>query len=159
DRNLIFGLSNAHAAATLAIIMVGYDREIIDENVLNGTSVLILITCIIASFVTESAWRRIVMEGHQDDDHIEHVPEHEERLLLAIANLDTMEPILDFATLIKSKKSPHPLHILSVVPDNEQAERNMANARKNLDSMAKYASGSEMDVELISTIDFNIASG
>src|SRR5690606_21843508 len=41
DRNLIFGLSNAHAAATLAIIMVGYDREIIDENVLNGTIVLI----------------------------------------------------------------------------------------------------------------------
>lgn len=159
DRNLIFGLSNAHAAATLAIIMVGYDREIIDENVLNGTIVLILITCIIASLVTESASRRIVMEGHQDDEHIEHVPEHEERLLLPIANLDTMEPILDFATLIKSKKSPHPLHILSVVPDNEQAERNMANARKNLDSMAKYASGSEMDVELISTIDFNIASG
>ncbi len=159
DRNLIFGLSNAHAAATLAIIMVGYDREIIDENVLNGTIVLILITCIIASLVTENASRRIVMEGHQDDEHIEHVPEHEERLLLPIANLDTMEPILDFATLIKSKKSPHPLHILSVVADNEQAERNIANARKNLDSMAKYASGSEMDVELLSTIDFNIASG
>ncbi|RZF61612.1 cation:proton antiporter [Sphingobacterium corticibacterium] len=159
DRNLIFGLSNAHAAATLAIIMVGYDREIIDENVLNGTIVLILITCIIASLVTENASRRIVMAGHQDDEHIEHVPEHEERLLLPIANLDTMEPILDFATLIKSKKSPHPLHILSVVADNEQAERNMANARKNLDSMAKYASGSETDVELLSTIDFNIASG
>lgn len=159
DRNLIFGLSNAHAAATLAIIMVGYDRDIIDENVLNGTIVLILITCIIASLVTENASRRIVMEGQQDDEHMEHVPEQEERLLLPIANLNTMEPILDFATLIKSKKSPHPLHILSVVADNEQAERNMANARKNLDNMAKYASGSEMDVELLSTIDFNIASG
>ena len=43
--------------------------------------------------------------------------------------------------------------------DNEQAERNLVNARKNLDSTAKYASGSETDVELISTIDFNIASG
>lgn len=159
DRNLIFGLSNAHAAATLAIIMVGYDRQIIDENVLNGTIVLILITCIIASLVTENASRRIVMEGHQDDEHIEYVPKQEERLLLPIANLNTMEPILDFATLIKSKKSPHPLHILSVVADNEQAERNLANARRNLDSMAKYASGSEMDVELLSTIDFNIASG
>ena len=102
DRNLIFGLSNAHAAATLAIIMVGYDREIIDENVLNGTIVLILITCIIASLVTENASRRIVMEGDQDDEHMEHVPEHEERILVPIANLDTMEPILDFATLIKS---------------------------------------------------------
>lgn len=159
DRNLIFGLSNAHAAATLAIIMVGYEKEIIDENVLNGTIVLILITCIIASLVTENASRRIVMEGQQDDEHMEQVPEKEERLLLPIANLNTMEPILDFASLIKAKKSPHPLHILSVVPDNEQAERNTANARKTLDNMAKYASGSEMDVELLSTIDFNIASG
>lgn len=159
DRNLIFGLSNAHAAATLAIIMVGYEKEIIDENVLNGTIVLILITCIIASLVTENASRRIVMEGHQDDEHMEQVEAKEERLLLPIANLNTMEPILDFATLIKSKKSPHPLHILSVVPDNKQAERNLANARKTLDNMAKYASGSAMDVELLSTIDFNIASG
>src|SRR5690606_40599767 len=82
DRNLIFGLSNAHAAATLAIIMVGYEREIIDENVLNGTIVLILITCIIASLVTENASRRIVMAGHQYDANMEHGPEHEERLLL-----------------------------------------------------------------------------
>ncbi|WDF67192.1 cation:proton antiporter [Sphingobacterium oryzagri] len=159
QRNLIFGLSNAHAAATLAIIMVGYDKEIIDENVLNGTIVLILITCIIASFVTENASRRIVLEGHQDDEHVEHVSEHEEQILIPIANLANMEPILDFATLIKSKKSHHPLNILSVVADNEQAERNMGNARRNLDSMAKYASGSETEVELLTTIDYNIASG
>lgn len=159
QRNLIFGLSNAHAAATLAIIMVGYDKEIIDENVLNGTIVLILITCIIASIVTENASRRIVMEGHQDDEHVEHVPEHEEQILIPIANLASMEPILDFATLIKSKKSHHPLNILSVVADNEQAELNLANARRNLDNMARYASGSETEVELLTTIDFNIASG
>ncbi|WP_437918609.1 cation:proton antiporter domain-containing protein [Sphingobacterium sp. LRF_L2] len=159
QRNLIFGLSNAHAAATLAIIMVGYEKEIIDENVLNGTIVLILITCIIASMVTENASKRIVMEGLQDDERIERVPEHEELLLIPIANLANMERILDFATLIKSKKSHHPLHILSVVADNEQAERNAISARKNLDNMAKYASGSETEVELITTLDYNIASG
>src|SRR5690606_20359893 len=80
-------------------------------------------------------------------------------ILIPIANLDKMEPILDFATLIKSKKSHHPLNILSVVADNEQAERNMADARRNLDNMARYASGSETEVELLTTIDYNIASG
>ncbi|MGO1817262.1 MAG: cation:proton antiporter, partial [Sphingobacterium sp.] len=63
QRNLIFGLSNAHAAATLAVIMVGYQNEIIDENVLNGTIMLILVSCIIASLVTEHASKKIVMEG------------------------------------------------------------------------------------------------
>lgn len=159
QRNLIFGLSNAHAAATLAIIMVGYDREIIDENVVNGTIVLILITCVVASMVTENASKKIVLEGHQDDEHIEHVPEHEEQILIPIANLANMEPILDFATLIKSKKSHHPLNILSVVPDNEEAERNMINAKRNLDSMVRYASGAETEVDIVTTIDHNIASG
>ncbi len=159
ERNLIFGLSNAHAAATLAIIMVGYNNQIIDENVLNGTIILILVSCIIASIVTENASKKIVMAGHQDQKHMEHVEEHEEQILIPIANLSNMEAILDFATLIKSKKSPHPLNILSVVPNDEQAERNVQLARQNLDKMARYASGSETDVELITTIDFNIANG
>ncbi len=159
DRNLIFGLSNAHAAATLAVIMVGYDREIIDENVVNGTIVLILVTCIIATMVTENASRKIVIAGHQDNAHIEPVSEKEEQILIPIANLSKMEPILDFAALIRSQKSPHPLSILSVVPDNEQAEKNLVTARKNLDSMAKYASGSETELDLMTTLDHNIASG
>src|SRR5690606_1712832 len=153
DRNLIFGLSNAHAAATLAVIMVGYDREIIDENVVNGTIVLILVTCIIATMVTENASRKIVIAGHQDNAHIEPVSEKEEQILIPIANLSKMEPILDFAALIRSQKSPHPLSILSVVPDNEQAEKNLVTARKNLDSMAKYASGSETELDLMTTLD------
>lgn len=159
QRNLIFGLSNAHAAATLAVIMVGYSNNIIDENVLNGTIVLILVTCIVASMVTEAASKRVVLEGHQDDQHIEHVEEHEEQIMIPIANLNNMESILDFATLVKSKKSHYPLNIVSVVPDNEQAERNVQEARKNLDNMAKYASGSETEVELVTTVDFNIAAG
>src|SRR5699024_11158156 len=53
QRNIIFGLSSSHAAATLAVIMVGHDAGIIDDNILNGTIILILITCIVSSFVTE----------------------------------------------------------------------------------------------------------
>ena len=159
QRNLIFGLSNAHAAATLAVIMVGYQNHIIDENVVNGTIVLILITCIFATVITENASKKVVLEGHQDDSHIGPVKEKEEQILIPIANLDKMEPILDFAALVKSKKSHYPISILSVVPNNAQAERNLINARRNLDNMAKYASGSETEVEMLTTVDFNIASG
>ncbi|MGM1429870.1 cation:proton antiporter [Sphingobacterium lactis] len=159
ERNLIFGLSNAHAAATLAIIMVGYNSNIIDEHVLNGTILLILVSCIIASIVTENASKKIVLEGRQHEEHMEHVEEHEEQILIPIANLNNMEAILDFATLVKSKKSPHPLNILSVVPNDEQADRNLAQARQNLDKMAKYASGSETEVDLVTMVDYNIANG
>src|SRR5699024_9075908 len=53
QRNIIFGLSSSHAAATLAVIMVGHEAGILDDNILNGTVILILVTCIISSFVTE----------------------------------------------------------------------------------------------------------
>src|SRR5690606_26798018 len=126
QRNLIFGLSNSHAAATLAVIMVGFNNNIIDEDVLNGTIILILITCIVASIVTENASKKIVLAGDQDHEGADEVQEKDEQIIIPIANIDTMEPILDFAALIKAKKSPYPLYILSVVPDNAQAEKNLA---------------------------------
>ncbi|MES1217442.1 MAG: cation:proton antiporter, partial [Bacteroidota bacterium] len=42
QRNVIFGLSSAHAAATIAVILIGYKLGVVDENVLNGTIILIL---------------------------------------------------------------------------------------------------------------------
>jgi Kef-type K+ transport system membrane component KefB len=53
EGNLIFGLSSSHAAATLAVILVGFREGLLDENILNGTIILILVTCVVASFVTE----------------------------------------------------------------------------------------------------------
>jgi Kef-type K+ transport system membrane component KefB len=60
QRKLIFGLSSSHAAATLAIILIGYKDKIIDESILNGTIILILVTCMVASFVTEYTSRKLV---------------------------------------------------------------------------------------------------
>ncbi|MGB3064421.1 cation:proton antiporter [Sphingobacterium thalpophilum] len=159
QRNLIFGLSSAHAAATLAVIMVGHKNGIIDENVLNGTILLILVTCIVATIVTGNASKKVVMDGEQDEEHTDVVKEKDENILISIANMDNMEPILDFSTYIKSKKCTYPVNIVSVVKDNEQAQLNMSKARKNLDSMVRYASGSETNVNISATIDLNIASG
>ncbi|MBK1440404.1 cation:proton antiporter [Parapedobacter sp. ISTM3] len=159
QRQVIFGLSSAHAAATLAVIMVGFRYEIIDENVLNGTIVLILITCIVASLATESASKKVVLAGDQDEVTNEKNIAREEQLMLPIANLNNMESLLDFATLIKSNYSPHPITVLTVVPSNDMAEQNLQRARKNLDSTAKYASGSETEVNMMATIDHNVANG
>lgn len=159
QRNLIFGLSTAHAAATLAVIKVGYDKQIVDDAALNGTIVLILATCIVASLVTEATSKQIVLAGQQDKGHSQKVKENDEVIVIPIANLKNMEPLLDFANLIRSKISPHPLHLLTVVPDDAQAQRNLQSARDMLDKTARYASGSETPVELISSIDFNIANG
>lgn len=158
QRRLIFGLSSSHAAATLAVITVGFKTQIIDENVLNGTILLILITCLVASFVTENASRRI-LTSEADDPTIFKQEFNEEQILIPVANLKNMETMLEFASFIKNKKSSNPISILSIVPNNDDSEANLAKAKNSLQSLVKAASANETNVNLIATIDHNIAGG
>lgn len=160
QRQLIFGLSGAHAAATLAVILVGYKAGILDENILNGTIILILITCIVASFATEKAAKKMVVKA-EDRTFSEKKAEIKpsEHILMPIANLSNMDKLLEFAALVKNKKSTNPISIVSVVPNNEEAEVNIVSARSKLANLVKLASASETTVNLIATIDHNPASG
>ncbi|HZL08748.1 MAG TPA: cation:proton antiporter [Prolixibacteraceae bacterium] len=158
QRKLIFGLSSSHAAATLAVIMVGFQTKIIGEYVLNGTILLILVTCLIATLVTENASRRI-LTSEKDEPVLKNSISEDEHIMMPIANLSNMELLLELAIFIKNKKSLNPITILSVVPNNEEAEKNLIIARKNLQSLVKMASATETKINLIATIDHNIAGG
>jgi len=156
QRLLIFGLSSAHAAATLAIILVGYQAKIIDDNILNGTIILILVTCVVASFATERASRDIVAEEETTGPE----PEHDaENILIPIADFNNMDAMLDLAVLFKDKTGTQPISLLSVVPDSDNAQTNLLIARKKLHDSVKYASGNGTDVEVIATLDHNVPSG
>ncbi|HRE23471.1 MAG TPA: cation:proton antiporter [Bacteroidia bacterium] len=160
QRQLIFGLSSAHAAATLAVILVGFKAGILDENILNGTIILILITCVIASFATERAAKKIIVETEDDSSEIlNNSSASNEHILLAVANVNKMEKLLDFAILIKDKKSVNPVSVLSVVSDNSEAEKNIIKAKNKLEDFVKQASGTETKVNVITTIDHNASSG
>ncbi len=160
QRQLIFGLSSAHAAATLAVVLVGYKAEILDENILNGTIILILITCIVASFATEKAAKKIVIESEDDPAGLSKSNGvYNEHILLPIATVSSMEKLLEFAIFIKEKKSANPVSILSVVSNNNEAEINILKARAKLEEFVKQASASETKVNIITTIDHNAASG
>lgn len=158
QRRLIFGLSSSHAAATLAVILVGFQTKIIDENALNGTILLILVTCLVATIVTENAARRILTS--EKDEPMPNVTSLEdEHILIPLANLNNMELLLEFAIFLKNTKSKNPVTILTVVPNNEEAEKNLVQAKKNLESLVKMASANETKVLVKATIDHNIGSG
>lgn len=159
QRQLIFGMSSAHAAATLAVILVGYKAKILDENILNGTIILILITCIVASFATEKAAKKIVIESEDDTSSLIKANGINEHILLPIANVENIEKLLEFSIYIKDKKAANPVSILSVVSNNNEAELNILKARNRLEEFVKQASASETKVNIITTIDHNAASG
>lgn len=160
ERQLIFGLSSSHAAATLAVILVGYNAGILDKNILNGTVILILITCVVSSFATEKAAKKIVLES-EDDFATQPITKGSqgEHILLPIANVENVEKLLELAIFFKDKRSSNPVSVLSVVSNNDEAEVNILRARNKLEEFVKQASASETKVNIITTIDHNAASG
>ena len=159
QRLLIFGLSSSHAVATLAVIMVGYKASIIDNNILNGTIILILITCIVASFATENAAKKIASKQDSISDRDEETIYKQENILISISNFNNIEQLLDFSILIKEKKSLTPINILSVVNNDYSAELNMVKAKRKLERYMLYASASETKINPIAVIAINLTDG
>lgn len=159
QRNLIFGLSGAHAAATLAVIMVGHREGIVDDAILNATVIIILVSCLVASFITENAAKKIVAEADDEADLSVVSGASNEQILIPIANTHNIEKMLDFAVMVKEKSSENPLSILTVVPNNAEAEQKILKAKQSLENFVKETEASETNVNVLATIDHNPASG
>ncbi|HLW39012.1 MAG TPA: hypothetical protein VKX31_01380, partial [Brumimicrobium sp.] len=165
------GLSSAHAAATLAVILVGYNVildydelgepiRLLDDNILNGTIILILVTSVVATFATEKSSKKILL---QTEDKLESSEESSttsnEHILLPIADVTNFEKLLEFAILIKDRKSVQPVSLLTVVSNNEESEANILKARNKLDAFVKEASATETAINVLTTIDQDVNNG
>ena len=157
NRNLIFGLSSSHAAATIAVIMVGFRIGIVDENILNGTIVLILVTCLVASFVTEHSAKKVLIMDKFNDPILPSV--RDQKILVPIYNPNNMERLLDLAIAIKNPKNRFPIVSLSVVEDDLEAKQKLIEAKKTLEKAMVHAAAVDQEVEIITTISQNVPSG
>ncbi len=155
ESGLIFGLSSAHAAATLAVILVGYNVGLIDDNILNGTIVLILISCVVASFVTERAGKKMLIQMDAEPEPVTAT----QKVLVPIANPETMERLVDLSMAMKSSRDRSPIIGLTVVKDNDQAQQKLLQANKLLDKAIIHAASADQKIEIMATIDRNVTSG
>lgn len=62
ERQLMFGLTHATAAGTLAIVTIGYETGIFNDEILNAAVLMILVLCTSASFVTEYAAKVLALQ-------------------------------------------------------------------------------------------------
>ncbi len=156
QRNVIFGLSSSHAAATIAVILIGYKMGIIDEHVLNGTVVLILITCMVGSFVTESAGRKLAIQEADKKPEMSGGPE---RFLIPVAHPEKMEPLIDFALMVKDPSNGAPVYPMVVVQDDEEAREKIYASNKMMEKVVMHAAASESNVQVVTRVDLNVTDG
>ncbi|MBK6265280.1 cation:proton antiporter [Marivirga sp. S37H4] len=169
ERRLIFGLSNAQAAATLAAVLVGYNIilgqneagepiRLLNESVLNGTILMILITCTIASFVAQKGAKNIALsesteEGESDDN------DNPERILIPISNIETTDELINLSVTIKSQKNKSGLYALKIIDNNTTDEAADKKAREVLYKASVTASATDNHLNELLRYDLNIANG
>ncbi|MGF1577323.1 MAG: cation:proton antiporter [Cyanophyceae cyanobacterium] len=112
---VMFGMSVAQAAATLAAITVGFDVGLVDELTVNGTIAMILFTCVLSPWIT-SRWGQQVDMGTAKTS----TPEPAkttwgDRVLVPVANPNTEDNLLRLALLLTKSSNGIllPLHVLS----------------------------------------------
>lgn len=156
QRNVLFGLSSAHAAATLAVITVGFEMGLVGTEVLNGTIVLILITCLVASFITEVSGRKLALSQVSEVTDIQEV---DERILIYISSPGTIDKLMDFALLLKNPRSKSPVYPLAIVEDDEKVNQKVIVSNMMLQNAEKYASATDQMVHLTTRVDLNVVNG
>ncbi|MEE0990964.1 MAG: cation:proton antiporter, partial [Paludibacteraceae bacterium] len=167
EGTMIFGLSNAQAAATLAAVTIAYNLVIgtttegseirlLSEEILNGTIVMILATCTISSIFTEKAAKKLALKTDLETSENNYNPEN--RILIPVSNPETLDSLMELALLIKEKKDNQPVYALKVVDDFQNADK-VTQGKKLLDRAANIGAGADVKVKRISRYDLNISSG
>ena len=162
ERELMFGLSNAQAAATLAAVLVGYNiilpdgERLLNEDVLNGTILLILVTCVVSSFITEHAAKRIAMDDVEVDDE---KTQEKETFLIPVSNPETLESLMSLAMIARDEKQLDNLVALSVVNDNNDSVKQEMRGKRNLERAAQITAATNVRLKTVSRFDLNITTG
>ncbi len=160
DRNLIFGLTNSRAAATLAVVLVGYNiilpdgSHLFDEVILNGAMMLILGTCIVSSVVTERNARRLVLERAEGENLS---AQEKDRIVIALSNPDTVEGLVNMALMLRPPKSVASLMALNVVLEDEPSAREQG--IRQLERARKIATEANVKLHTQSRWAVNIVTG
>lgn len=167
QRTVIFGLSSAHVAATLAAVMVGYnvilghtpDGEpirLLDESVLNGTILMILATCTISTFATQRGAHNIALrEAPKSDDKASRPEDH---ILIPVAHEESADELVGLSAMLKRAGDPNGLYALHAV-DNKADDPNVEKrARKILDAAATAAAAADIYLQELLRYDVNITN-
>ena len=176
ERRLIFGLSNAQAAATLAVVLIAYNIELtqeaidmlnlsnilepgrlLSESVLNGAILMILFTCTMASIIAQKGAQNIALLNTSEDETEN--DELQEKILIPVNSVETAEELINLSLTIKSKANKSGIFALTVIDTNETDGVADKNVKKILAKAADTASAADVIVKELLRYDLNIVNG
>ena len=161
DRSIMYQLSNAHTAVALAVVMIGYDMHLFDVTVLNGTVVMILVTCTVSSFGTEHAASRLKVQllEQADEENAKDDSTTHPRTLIAISNPLIAPGIVDLALSMRFPDSSVPGDFYALHVRNDNSASSKAISRNSLDVAERASAAVETQLTTIERFDLNFITG
>ncbi len=160
QRSIIYQLSNAHTAVALAVVMIGFDMKIFDESVLNGTILMILVTCTVSSIGTARAAGRLKVSTMIAEEKVAaRMPERKgANVLIPVVNPITATELVNLAIMLYSGESRRAsFYAMHVRNDNSPSSR--AVGKNSLDMAQQVASAVDIPLETIERYDLNFVTG
>jgi Kef-type K+ transport system membrane component KefB len=168
ERRVLFGLSNAQAAATLAAVTVGYNVildytaagepvRLLNESVLNGTVLMTLVTCTIATFVTQKGAKNIAISDLNNVSGA--VSDGRERVLVTLSNPATADSLVHLAVLLGPVRNSDDIFTLNVIVNQHMDSEAADTTKKLLENAEQKAETLGAGVQPLFRYDLNISNG
>ena len=164
EGKMMFGLTSAHAAGAIAMIMVGRrlmveaNVTLADDDMLNGVVVMILVTCIISTFTTERASQQLVIANSKKPTSNSQKND-DERIMVCVKYPEIAPQLLELALLTRNSKLKREIVALNVVYDGENSIQDREKGIQLLEKLQQQASASEVQVQPQVRLATNIANG
>ena len=171
DGNMMFGMTSAHAAGAIAMVMVGMRLEVApgvylaNTDMINGVVMMILVTCIISTMMTEHASQQIVLTQSRDAisypgaTKSTNTPDDDEKILLCVKYKEIAPQLLSLALLMRNQRLNRGLVALNVVYDDEKSVRHREDGLRLLEQLQQQASAAEVQMQTQVRLASNIANG
>lgn len=161
--NMMFGLTSAHAAGSIAIATVGMKLQVtpgqmlVDPDMLNGVVIMILVTCIIGSMMTDNAARSIVLS--ESAKPAGNSVGNDEKILIPLKYKGNTDNLVNLAILTRNPKLNRGVIGLNLVIDDDTSAHNQTLGKRLLEQAAKSASAADVRMLTQIRLTTNVANG
>ena len=163
--HMMFGLTSAHAAGSIAMVMVGMNiligpnTYLVNDDMLNGVVIMILFTCIISSLLTDWSSRKIILRDKELPEAEDEKKGNDEKILIPVRYPEYADNLMDLALLVRNQKLNRGLVCLNVVYDDKDMRYNQEQGRQLLDHCSQLAAATDVRTQTQVRIAANIANG
>lgn len=156
DRAMMFGLTNSHAAGALAIVMIGTAPNValMDARILNATVLLILFSCIISSFATSRAARKLALETTELERN---QGSYHGKCLTAYGYSQTVEALTHLSLVIRNPRVADSLMGIAISMDDDPDDALMINGKHYLEEAKRIAAAANVTMSTMCRVSSNVA--